>query len=247
MIAKLPDDSPAEIVAIYGGLDDSNRIIYPGGPKGIQRLIFDLRKRPGHLSLTDGAFDVPTDNHEWWLRDCRHHAAEAYFGSKYRSSSPAQKRAMIASDEIVLVVTIDADVKVLSRKGYQPDKGNIARPVYDWPARARRVAGYMIPDERGGYRPTVDLVTVEGDPFHHGTALESHLSLGAILSQLDIVASWILSDDHPDILAAQAVSNNVAIVPKTCYAKDHRTGRMWTSSYIIDRIRGVPSAFEQEI
>jgi hypothetical protein len=229
------------VMEVYGHLVDDQRLCYPTDRVQVNTLIeriASLRRTGARIVICDGGFDVPTDNHVWWLRDCRYHATERIYGPSFARAGTREKIAMIASSRLALVLTLDADVKVAERKAHNPAKGGIARPVYDWTARANRVAGHMIPNGFGFYRPAVDLVTVEGDPALYGTCLESHITFGNQLARMGLLDYWVLNSDHTGIHRAQAHRNQLIVIDKVAYATDARTGEMWSSTYVINRIRG---------
>lgn len=226
--------STHSILDIYDNrLVESSRLIYPTNDEeldAMQRLLFEFKSKGSFVGLIDGAYDVPTENHVWSLRDCRNRMAEACFGDEYRNASIEKKRELIASDKLVLIATVDADERVSFKKSYRSDKGNILRPVYNWSQRANRIAGLMIPDGKGGYRPLVDFVTVDGDRAHQGTFLESHLHLGKYMDEQDILGTWLLYEWHEWFAKATKITNKYAIMD--VLVKDKTS-----SSAIINHIR----------
>jgi hypothetical protein len=247
---EYPSGSQA-VMALYNGvLVEEERILYPHSSEDarasqdelVDRLA-SIARRGGHIAIVDGAFDVPHDNHTWYLREARRLAAARHFGDTFTAVSPAAQRAMAASSELTLIVTLDADAKIAFRKGFQPTKGNVARPVYTWEARANRIGGLMIPNGYGAYQPILDLVTVEGDPRHQGTMFESHLDFGRTLVEQDLLGTWILFDEHKDTVATAHThvgsrGDIISVVPQdqARFAVDPSTGQHWSSSSIIQRI-----------
>ena len=233
--------SERTVVEIYDDrLVEPDCLAYPTSPKAVAEFLEKLavyHEQHAFVGFVDGAYDVPTENHVWSLRDCRHRLAEQYFGDAYRRADDADKIKMMASDKIVLIVTVDADAKVAYKKGYKAGKGNIARPVYDWQQRANRVGGFMIPDGKGGYRPVVDLVTVDGDPMHRGTFLESHLSLGSYMVEQGILGAWLLYSWHEWFEAAKKTTDKYVVMSQETYAFESRSGMRASSTGVIERIK----------
>jgi len=242
-----------EVMALYGGLVESERLLYPGSAElamvGEAALLEGLARAKDEgkdVAIVDGAFDVPHDNHTWYLREARRRAARRHFGEAFVEASSEEQRSMVASDEVILIVTLDADAKIAQKKGFQPEKGNVARPVYSWDARANRIGGLMIPNGGGAYRPTLDLITVEGDPAHQGSMFESHLQFGRTLAEYGLLGTWVIFDEHPAVVEAArsyvgADTNDiVSVVPQqeARFAIDKRSGEHWSSSAIIRGIVG---------
>lgn len=231
-------DATFEVTQLYGDLFAPSQVLYPENSEQTATFLARLREAKDaghHVLLTDGSFDVPTDNHVWCLRECRRRAAVARFGGHYATSSADEKLRLIADDSIFMVVTLDADSKVAALKGVA-SKGGVARPVYPWASRASRLAGYMIPDGDGRYRPLVDLVVPEGDAALSGTLLASHTACAEVLLHEGLLDTWVVSGDHPELSAMYALSPRLQVVPTRRYSVDPRTGELWTSSYVTRRI-----------
>lgn len=222
------------VLDIYSSnLAEPDRLAYPVDMQGLentQRQLMSYKSANRFVGLIDGAYDVPTENHVWSLRDCRYMMARVHFGKRFDEASIIEKQRMIASPELVLITTVDADERVSDKKSYRSSKGNILRPVYPWAQRANRIAGFMIPDGNGGFCPVVDLITVDGDRGHKGTFLESHLELGRYLSENDILGTWLLYEWHEWFDKARAITDKYAIM-------DVMTRDNTSSTAIINKIR----------
>jgi|GEM_PF-1184510 len=252
-IESLVPTGEQEIMQLYDrNLVESDRLLYPESTDAAQlaeSVLLDTlagAKLFGrHIAIVDGAFDVPHDNHTWYLRDARLRAARKHFGASFIEASQKDQQVMVASDEIILIVTLDADEKIAAKKGFSASKGNTARPVYTWEARANRIGGFMVPNGAGAYRPTLDLVTVEGDHRHEGTIFESHLGFGRKLAELHLLDTWVLYNEHTETLQAafQTTATNeediISVVDQdsSVYSIDKRTGTRWSSSAIINSIK----------
>jgi hypothetical protein len=223
--------------ALYGSLVSPGRLVYPQSTQEHQMLIDKIvahHRAGGHVAIADGTFDVPHEGHHWYLRLCRLEAARRHYGLLFEGAQTQARIRLVASSDIMLIVTVDADYKVACLKGYVPEKGNVYRPVYPWCARANMVAGYMIPNGLGAYKPIVDTVTVEGEPEHAGTALESHLAFGEHLQRLGVLGTWLIYGEHAKTARmAQAIAGDKIslIMPDTVIRSTE-----WGSSTIIKRI-----------
>lgn len=226
--------SKESILDIYGGyLVDPTRLVYPTTDEDLEsmkQLLAEHKSKGSFIGFIDGAYDVPTENHVWSLRDCRHRMAEVYFGEEYVNATVEKKREMIASDKLVLIATVDADERVSDKKSYKSDKGNILRPVYNWSQRANRIAGLTIPDCKGGFRPLVDIVTVDGDRAHQSTFLESHFHLGDYMDKQGILGVWLLYEWHDWFDMARKVTDRYTVM-------DVLVKENTSSTSIINRIR----------
>lgn len=242
-----------EVMQLYGDLLESERQLYPStadeavAAEGMLLQQLGAAKEAGkHVAIVDGAFDVPHDNHTWYLREARMRAAHRHFGEAFRVAGRADKQAMVASSEIMLIVTLDADEKISASKGFMPEKGNTARPVYTWEARANRIGGFVVPTGLGAYRPVLDLVTVEGDSRHVGTIFESHVKFGSKLVESGLLDTWIMFDEHEGTLSqinehvGHLAEYVVSVVQQdeARFSIDPRTGSWWSSSAIINMIKG---------
>jgi hypothetical protein len=189
--------------------------------------------------MVAGAFDVPHDAHEWYIRSCRMMAAERMLIQRGEAPSIATLQEAIAGDEVCLIVSIDADEALSKRKGGVPEKGGIPRPVYPWQARAHRIAGYCFETVDGAYRPAADLVSKEGGEYEN-----SHLAcayeLAGHLANYGLLDGYIVFDEHEkDIMTARQLGfDPIVISQESSFALDPRTHTKYSSSGIIKRIQG---------
>ena len=236
-------------------LHQKERYLYPqDGNESVEsavaRRFTKLREDSGSITLVDGAFDVPHNNHEWYLRHYKMIGAYATLKAIRGSSVTLDDfEAHISSDAAVLnryklAVTVDADEKIALKKSGLPTKGGVERPIYPWQARADRLAGYHFHYAHGLHQ-TVDLVTVEGDSLHQGTPLESSLALAAFLKSEDLLDNFIVYGEH-DATAEQADAlslSPIIIADGVPYEANPQTGMGWSSSQIIRRAQGHSVAF----
>ena len=233
---------------VYGEtLHSEARVMYPDPSRGEQEIHHTLfnslaqdKLAGAYTALVDGAFDVPHDNHEWYLRHCRMLAAKRILETRNLLPTTQALREAVASSQLRLIVTVDADAKVAAKKGGKAEKGGIPRPVYPWQSRAHRLAGYHFTDHYGQNHQTVDYVTVEGDPGHHGTPLESSLTLAESLAAHGLLDSTIVYGEHAGTIQ-DAVRRGLdpIVIPNDqyTYAVDPRTQEEYRSSDIIKMIR----------
>ncbi len=233
-----------KLFTVYGDtLHASDRIQYPEAENvsDVIETIARFKLQGGFVAMVDGAFDVPHPQHEWYLRHCRLAAAEQMLIAEGHPTSNYMLRGAVESDRIKLIVTLDADAKINRKKGGNPEKGGVPRPVYPWQARADRLAGYMFNGQSSQYRPVVDLVTVEGDDNHVDTPLESSLTLAEHLADNGLLDCLVIFGEHQDAVAqAESMFITPIVIPEgLVYECDPRTGEPWHSSTIIKSMQGV--------
>lgn len=244
-------DDKQRVMDLYGGqLNRLERIHYPesGNEDVLLRELLARKALGGHVVLVDGAFDVPHPSHEWYLRHCRALAAESSLEQQGIEATDDNLRYTIASEETVLIVTVDSDAKIAAKKGNNPLKGGSPRPIYPWVARANRIAGHAFPTYNGAYRPLVDFVTVEGDLDHTDTPFESSLTLAQHLTEQGALDRLVVYGEH-EATITEAVSRGISpiVIPDThTYELNPQTRRPWSSSDIIRRAQGT-LAVEQQI
>jgi hypothetical protein len=230
---------------VYGAaLVDSNRVRYPQSSAEFTDLgesIQNLRDRAPDTAivLVDGAFDVPQPNHDWYLRHCRLLGAKLLLDKLDMPVNPFSLRDAVVSPAVSLVVTVDADAKLHAKKSALPEKGGIQRPVYPWRLRAERIAGLTFEID-GQITNVVDLVTVEGDPNHVGTPLESSLTLASFMSRCGLLDGLVVYGEHKETIVDSFSSGiNTLVIPnQTNYAVNPSDGSAWSSSSIIHRVQG---------
>lgn len=230
---------------IYGpDLVDDSRLAYPRTDEDFDLLgekIQDLRLRAPETAivLVDGAFDVPHPNHDWYLRHCRLLGAKVLLDRLGVPLDEYSLKDVVASDAVSLVVTVDADAKIQAKKGGRADKGGISRPVYPWQLRAERIAGLTFTMDNRPHH-VADLVTVEGDPAHVGTPLESSLTLARFMGRCGLLDGLVVYGEHKEtVLEAMKTGVDTLVIPHhTDYSFNPADGQPWSSSGIIRRAQG---------
>lgn len=206
-----------------------------------QRLEYSNSSDESYIALVAGSFDVPHDNHEWFLRHCRAAAAEQMLrnkGLKDNEIDSATLSQAIVSPNLFLMVSLDSDNNLDLRKSNKEDKGGIKRPVYSWPQRANRLAGYSF-NLNDQTINTVNLVTKECRQDFFNSPLENAATLAKTLSDLQLLDGYIVFDEHQgDIANADKINCDTIIISKEdVYARD-TDGKRLSSSYYINKIRG---------
>lgn len=123
------------------------------------------------VAFTSGVFDVFHANHRAYLLNTKIAAAPVHYERFYRDSMmPAWEHLhpevktdflgyFLQHQELKLIVSVDGNMTVAARKGFNPAKDNVDRPVYDWSTRARDVLNATYPINES-YLPIADVVTI---------------------------------------------------------------------------------------
>jgi|GEM_PF-2558716 hypothetical protein len=194
-----------------------------------------------YIALVAGSFDVPHENHEWFLRHCRAAAAEKMLEKQGFDSNEIDNDMLtkaITSPNLFLIVSLDSDKNLDIRKSGKAEKGGIKRPIYNWQQRANRLAGYSFNLDNSIFN-TVDLVAKECRQDFFNSPLESAATMAKSLNNLQLLDGYIVFDEHEgDIVNANTVDCDTIVISKDdIYAKDS-SGTRLSSSYYIKKIRG---------
>lgn len=245
-----------ELYEVYGGngnkLYSGDLILNPElSPLDAQEWVINRlaqAKLEGKLTgLVAGAFDVPQENHDWYLRHARYLLAKKHLQNNNMSTDAESIRNTIESNAIFLVVSIDSDISLDSRKSNDAMKGGVKRPIYGWSTRASRIASHNVADKfdprtRHGI---VDLVVAEG-PEYEGTILQQAKIFANEMHNepFCLLDDYIVFDEHPkDIENAINSGFDPLIIPMDIvYSLDPISGKPYKSSSIIKRIRGDDNA-----
>jgi len=194
-----------------------------------------------------GAFDVPQENHEWYLRHARYLLAKKYLQNNGMDIDNYSIRSVVESDLIFLVVSVDSDISLDNRKSNDIKKGGVKRPIYGWSTRASRVASHNVADRLnpGNRHGIVDLVIAEG-PDYEGTILQQAKIFANEMHNepFCLIDEYIVFDEHPkDIENATNSGFDPLVIPMDLiYSFDPISGKPYKSSSIIKRIRGEDNA-----
>lgn len=189
-----------------------------------------------------GSFDLPQENHDWYIRHSRLLLAKKYLQDNNKQISLTSIREAIESDKIFLVVGVESDIALDQLKSHDKTKGGAKRPIYGWQTRANRIAGFNFQSQfdcRIRFA-SVDLVTAFG-PEYDNTALEDYKTLPGKLhnAPLDLIDEQILFSEYPDDIqrAREDGFDPLVISKDLIYCTDPLTGEPYKSSKIINRIR----------
>lgn len=227
---------------VYGDeLVSPEKLYYPDSDTSdlLDRFSTIVPQDTDTLVLVDGAFDVPHPAHEWYLRHCRLIGAGITLDKLELDHTKENLQMVLASRMVALAVTVDADYKVNAKKGFSNSKGGVERPIFPWKARAQRLAGMSF-NTHGQLHPTVDLVTVEGDPQHKNTPLEDSLTLARHLHESNLLSSLVVYSEHTATFetACDIGLDTKVISEDISYELNPFTGKPWSSSDIIRRAQG---------
>lgn len=243
------DDELHELLELFGNgeqLHSSDRVMEEGlNPETAMRWLGEQLAREKlagkYTALVAGGFDVPHDNHEWYIRHCRMLVARRILEERGEAPTPEAVMDIMTSDQIALVVSIDSDEALNARKGGKAEKGGVPRPIYPWVSRAHRIAGYSFTHPHtGAVHHAAEIITKECSVNYAGTPLERAATTVEWLREYDLVDGYVVFDEHPhDEENARALGLDPIIISQDIiYARDPRSGRGFKSSSIIKSIRG---------
>lgn len=224
------DDHPfAEVAERFG--EQYSELLYspdddPDATERLKEQITDWQSNGSTVVFTSGVYDLLHHDHKGYLLHTKlagaathFHKTEANKERPWSDLTAIEKRHIsdtyLASGELRLVVSVDGDMSVASRKG---DKGGAARPITGWLTRARSVADVTHPlrTERGWERRVVaDAVTIHGpEDFSAGHPHASIITLAETL-QPDV---WTVFEESTDILETAPYIPALGSVALACIA-----------------------------
>jgi hypothetical protein len=177
-------------------------------------------------TFTSGVFDVFHGNHRGYLIATKLAAAPHHYarfdetsGKPWEALSPDEQKVyldyVIGDNVIKQVVSIDGDLAVSERKGHNPAKGKMERPIYGWDSRARDVLSASI--TVGNVTHTlVDAVTIHDrvEPGLAGTPHAGILEIGRFVRP-DVWGIYYESTDILDGLAQTTPPEELAAMHPT--------------------------------
>lgn len=178
---------------------NTNRIIYPGqqnAKEKLEKTVAQWKERDVFWGFYTGVFDITHPNHYLAAIRARILVAKAYAQTKGVSFSELDlelKSKIITSNNIALLISIDGDEYLSSRKGHKHGKVNTKKPTQPWGSRALNMSNIMLPVEDGLYRPVADIITSHDTISYPGQIFESHLNLGEYLKP----DCWMVASSDP--------------------------------------------------
>jgi len=147
---------------IYNPLEDAE------ASQRLQDQVSTWKEQGKTVVFTSGVYDIFHANHRTYLLHTKI-AAAPYCWEKYnnqsdwKSLSQSQRSGfideLVSNDLLKLVVSVDGNDDVAARKGFNPEKGNNERPIFDWQTRARDVLSVAHESSQGA-RLIADAVTI---------------------------------------------------------------------------------------
>lgn len=194
--------------------------------------------------FTSGVYDLLHHDHKGYLLHTKLTGAETHYKRHLKSTEKSwdelttQERQAISNSflergDLRLIVSVDGDLSVASRKGGKTDKGGAPRPITGWETRARSVADVTVPvqDISGNWRrwPLADAVTMHGPLDFRQQHIHHTLYSLAEFLQPDV---WAIYGESQDILEAVPHISGLGRIALRCIP--HQSG----NTYFTDTILG---------
>lgn len=219
---KYDATSPDEVRSLFESTFNNksfNPLENPGATEALRAQIEQWRHEGSTVVFVCGVYDLFHANHRTYLMHAKIAAAPHVWNSSIKlvdrmpnweeldtSTRSEFTRDLLQQNLLKLVVSVDGNMQVATNKGFNPEKGNGKRPIYDWTTRARDVlsAGYEIVDQP---KLIVDAVTIH-DKIQPELANTPHRSTMAIAEFVNADV-WCLYDEATqDIEAVQTSHKN---------------------------------------
>lgn len=204
------------------------------------------------IAFTSGVFDMLHLNHTVYMNSIRIAAVHQRYqrqeaeraGRSWEELSEAQQREyigeMATSRLVKLIVSVDGDMAVAHRKGFQPTKGNVPRPFYGWDTRIREVLN-LCTVVNGQPQLIADAVTMHDNqhPRLVGTPNAGIMEIGAYVRP-DVWGVFHESQDIIDALATDTAGRYDDITPVILHHEGLYTDRLLggppSTTAIVERI-----------
>ena len=185
------------------------------------------------IGILSGSFDVPHENHTWYLRHAKSLLAEEFLRENDLPVSEEHISEVIQRGLVRLIASVDTNQEVSQRKSKPGD----IRPIYDFYDRAKRIAELTLTAGDQILR-AVDFVIPEG-PEYAESDFEKTPTLAKKLSDIGLLDSAIcFEESQTSIERYQNLGIKPIIVPQSVvYATNPLTGQRISTSAILQNIR----------
>lgn len=228
------------------------------GPQSTERLAAQRtawQEEGATVVFTSGVFDLLHQNHRAYLLHVKRAAMPLHYERHLRplvgyawedlSDSEQQEAfaATVLDNKLKLIVSVDGNESVARRKGFKPEKGGTARPIYHWNTRARDVLSATFSPNGTDLRATVDAVTMhdDADTRVNGTPHAGIMEIGSFVHP-DVWGVFVESDD---IMAAsrttyreQLAHTSLVVLPAHEFFGDELLGGSFKTTAVAQRIVG---------
>ncbi len=219
----------------------TERLIYPaeeGSEERVKEIVQVWKESGCYWGLYSGCFDVLHPNHQWALIRAKIEVAKGYAESQgidWDDLSNDEKRFLLASNKIRLMVSVDGDEHVAERKSLRTSLGSTIRPVQTWGQRAAAVSAIMIPSQEPGFFiPVADLVVSHDKYDYAGTMFQDQWEIGSALKP----DCWMVAATDPANAAkinALGIGTEVRLLPEGTVI-DPLTGEPYSTSGTLERV-----------
>lgn len=225
------DDQPIEGVADIYGAHYGDYLFDPQNDSEATDRLINAREKwrdqGKTVVLTSGVYDLLHHNHKGYLLHTKLSGAATHYANHHGQNTAKDWNSLdehdkhvftiecMASDVLRLIVSVDGDNSVASRKG---GKGGAARPITGWITRARSVADVTYPLSKYSTwerKPVANAVTMHGpEDFEDSSTHHSLIKLATAL-QPDV---WTVFEESDDILSTAPFVPELGSVALTCIA-----------------------------
>lgn len=235
-----------------------NKLYNPESDETAYQRLLEQRQQwrdEGALTVfTSGVYDMLHLDHAGYLLHTKATGAAEYykrqgFQPEWETVESQKQEAFtnraLSSGVLKLIVSVDGDQSVSTRKGFTAEKGGGPRPICSWETRALTVASQSFIDPIEDHRllPTVDAVTIHG-PQDFETE-HPHASLMSLVEQLQPDV-WAIFGESQDILDEAPTHKSLGSIALRCimdgqgthYYEDRFMGKISTTK-IIKRIMDI--------
>lgn len=184
------------------------------------------------IGIVSGSFDVPHENHTWYIRHAKLLLAEDFCRENNLPVNEEILNEVIEKGLVKLIASLDTDKHIEFRKS-KPDD---IRPIYPLEDRARRIAEITISGQNSR-TPAVDFVIPEGEEYQ-GSMYQDLLQVMEKISEQNLLDARICFGEHPqDIEDTQNLGLKPLSIPFDMTYATGRDGQRISSSAIIKKIR----------